>query len=51
MDMISILKFTTGHNSIKNVVRVMVLDLYSSSNDTLYLHKVSLNYLKGFQSY
>ena len=50
MDMISILKFTKGHNSIKNVGRVMVLDLCSSSNDTLYLYKVSLNYLKGFQS-
>ena len=49
MDMISILKFTKGHNSIKNVGRVMVLDLCSSSNDNLYLHKVSLNYLKGFQ--
>ena len=27
MDMISKLKFTKGHNSIKNVGRVMVLDL------------------------
>ena len=48
MDMISILKFTKGHNFIKNVGRVMVLDRCSSSNDTLYLYKVSLNYLKGF---
>ena len=48
VDMISILKFTKGH---KNVDRVMVLDLCSSSNDNLYLYKVSLNYLKGFQSY
>ena len=51
VDMISILKFSKGHNSIKNVDRVMVLDLCSSSNDNLYLYKVSLNYLKGFQSY
>ena len=51
MDMISILKLTKGHNSIKNVGRVMILDLCLSSNDTLYLYKVSLNYLKGFQGY
>ena len=51
MDMISILTFTKGHNSIKNVGRVMVLDVCSSSNDILYLYKVSLNYLKGFQRY
>ena len=51
MDMISILKLTKGHNLIKNVGRVMILDLCLSSNDTLYLYKVSLNYLKGFQSY
>ena len=51
MDLISIPKFTKGHNYIKNVGRVMVLDLCSPSNDTLYLYKVSLNYLKGFQSY
>ena len=51
MDMISKLKFTKGHNSIKNLGRVVVLDLCSSSNDTLYWYKVSLNYLKGFQSY
>ena len=51
MDMISVLKFTKGHYSIKNVGRVMVLNLCSSSNNTLYLYKVSLNYLKGFQSY
>ena len=48
MDMISILKFTKGHNFIKHVGRVMVLDLCSASNDTLYLYKESLNYLKGF---
>ena len=51
MDMISILKFTKGHTSIKNVARVMALDLCSSSNDTLCLFIVSLNYLEGFQSY
>ena len=51
MDMISILKFTKGYNFIKSVDGVMVLNLCSSSNDTLYLYKVSLNYLKGFQSY
>ena len=31
---------------MKNVGGVMVLVLCSSSNDTLYLYKVSLNYLK-----
>ena len=51
MDMIAILKLTEGHNSIKHVGRALVLYLCSSSNDTLYLYKVSLNYLKGFQSY
>ena len=34
-----------------NVGRVMVLNLYSSSHDTLYVYKVTFNYLKGFQSY
>ena len=51
MDMISILKFTKEHISIKYMGRVMVLNLCSSSNDTLYLCNVSFNYLKGFQSY
>ena len=51
VDMISILKFTKGHYSIKNVGRALVLYVCSSSNDTLYLYKVSLSYLKGFQSY
>ena len=41
MDMISIQKFTKGHNSIKNVGRVMVLDFCLSSNDALYLYQVS----------
>ena len=49
--MISILKFTKGHNSIKNVDRVMVLDLCSSSGDALYLYQIWLEYLEGFQSY
>ena len=45
------LKFMKGNNSISNEGRIMVLDLCSSSNDTLYLCKISLKYLKGFQSY
>ena len=30
-----------GHNSVKNVSRVMVLDLCISSDHALYLYKVS----------
>ena len=41
MDMISILKFSKGHNSIKIVVGVMVLVLCPSYNDALYLYQVS----------
>ena len=37
MDMIFILKFTKGHNSIKNVGKVMVLDS-AHLNDALYLY-------------
>ena len=45
-----ILKFTKGHNSIKTVDGVMVLNL-CTSHDDLYLYKVSRKYLKGFKSY
>ena len=43
------LQFTKGHNSIKTVNGVMVLNLCISSDDTLYLYQVSRKYLKGFQ--
>ena len=33
--------FSKGHYSVKNVSRVMVLDLYISSDHALYLYKVS----------
>ena len=37
--MISIPKFTKGHNSIKNVGRVMIFNLCTSSDGTLYLYQ------------
>ena len=42
---------TKGHNSVKNVGGVMVLVLCTSSDDVLYLYKVSRKYLKPFPSY
>ena len=44
-------KFFKGHHSVNNVGGVIVLVLCKSSDDALYLFKVSGNYLKGFQSY
>ena len=44
-------QFTKGHNSIKTVNGVTVLNLCTSSDDALYLYQVSKTYLKGFQSY
>ena len=44
-------QFTKGHNSVKTVTGVMVLNLCTSSADALYLYQVSRKYLKGFQSY
>ena len=41
-------QFTKGHNTVKTVDGVMVLNL---SDDALYLYPVSRKYLKGFQSY
>ena len=46
--MITILKFTNRYNSIKNVSRVMVLDVGSFSNDALYLYQTWFKYLKAF---
>ena len=43
--------FTEGHNSVKTVNEVMVLNLCISSDDALYLCYVSRKYLKGFLSY
>ena len=34
-------KFSKGHNSVKNVDGVIVLVLCTSSDDTLYLYQVS----------
>ena len=39
--MISILKFTNGHNSVKKVDRVKVLIPSTSPNETLYLIKIT----------
>ena len=44
-------KFTKGHNSAKSLDGVMVFNLYTSSDDALYLYQVSRKYLKGFYSY
>ena len=44
-------KFTKGHNSVKTVDSVMVLNLCTSSDDAIYLNKVLSKYLIGFQSY
>ena len=46
------LQFTKGHNSVKTVDGVIVLNnLCISPGDALYLYQVSRIYLKGFQSY
>ena len=45
------LQFTKGHNSLKTVDGIMVLNLCISSDDGLYLYQVSRKCLKGFQSY
>ena len=34
-------KISKGHNSVKNVGRVTILVLCTSSNDGLYLYKIS----------
>ena len=34
------LKITKGHNSVKNLIQVMVLVLYTSSDPPLYLYQV-----------
>ena len=44
-------QFTKGHNSVKTVDGIIVLNLCISSDDTLYLHQASRKYLNGFQSY
>ena len=42
--------FTKGPNSLKTVDGVMVLHLCTSSDDALYLYKVSRKYIsKGFR--
>ena len=42
--MIFIRKISKGHISVKNVGGVSVLDLCTSSDDSLYLYKVSRKY-------
>ena len=43
-------KFTKGHNSVKTVDGVMVLNLCTSSDDALYLYQVSTkNISQGFR--
>ena len=38
--LISKLKFSKGHNSLKNVGRIIVLNLCTLSGDALYLYQV-----------
>ena len=45
------LQFTKEHNSLKIVDRVMVLNLYLTSANALYLYQVSTKHLEGFHSY
>ena len=45
------LQFKKGHNSVKTVDGVVVLNYYTTSDDALYLYQVSRKYLKGFYSY
>ena len=40
-----------GHNSIKTVDGVMVLNLCTLYDDAKYLYHAFRNYLKGFQCY
>ena len=42
-----ILKFTKGHNSIRNLDEVTVLVLCTSPDNALYLSQVLRQYLKG----
>ena len=46
-----LLKFSKGHNSIKNKVGVTILNLCSLSDGSLYWYQIPLKYLKGFQNY
>ena len=39
-----------GHNSIITVDGVIVVNLYTLSDDALYLYQVSIKYLTGFHS-
>ena len=49
--MISIVIFSKGHNSIKNVGGIIVLVLCTSSDNALYLYQDLCKYLKGLKSY
>ena len=44
-------KFSKGHNSVINVGGVTVLVLCTSSDDGLYLYKVSWKYSQGYERY
>ena len=49
--MIFIRKISKGHNFVKNEGGVPILVLCTSSDDALYLYKVSRKYLERYQSY
>ena len=40
-----------GHNSVKSLNGIMLLNLCTSSDDALYLYQFSRKYLNRFQSY
>ena len=42
-------QFTKGHNSLKTVDGVMVLNLYISPDDALYLYQFQENISKGLR--
>ena len=50
-DTISILKITKGNNSAKNVGRVTVVNLYTSSGHALYFYQVLWKYLQRYESF
>ena len=50
-DVVCILKFSKGHNSVNNIDGVMTLALFTLSDSVLYLYQVLSKYLIGFQSY
>ena len=51
MDVIIILQYSKGHNSVNSVGGVMVLILSTSFDNVLYLYEVLSKFLIEFQRY